>query len=203
MTTVEISPERRGFLRSIKAEPGNDTIRLAYADYLEEHGEGDLDRATGEFIKAGCRLGGADNLMAPKAYAWLDANWPRLIPSVVGLHAGFDDEHKATNLRIWLRDEKSGRRERRFLPDSGIPFVRHGRTVCFGGYRKARLTEIATGEYIPFEGIRRVFTTKIEFWKGFVQEGRLWGTRWDRFDTDNPLGGLALLKLDQPFLDIR
>ena len=42
--------EREGFLRAICAEPDDDTVRLAFADWLQEHGE--PDRA--EFIRIQC-----------------------------------------------------------------------------------------------------------------------------------------------------
>lgn len=172
---ASLSPERLGFLRSIRQTPGDDTIRLAYADWLEENGQGDLDRATGEFIRVSCRLGGVPNFMAPAGYKWLDANWPRLVPSVLKLHGGFDDTHKATNPRIWLKAEKRTR-PRRFLEDSGIPWVRDGRTVCFGGYR--RHGELAAPIFFVFN-----------FWKGFLEDGRSWGTRGEAKNA---------LQLDQP-----
>jgi uncharacterized protein (TIGR02996 family) len=45
--------ERGGFVRAICAEPDEDTPRLAFADWLDEHGGG--DRA--EFIRLQCELG--------------------------------------------------------------------------------------------------------------------------------------------------
>jgi uncharacterized protein (TIGR02996 family) len=44
-----VSPED-GFLRAICSEPEDDTPRLVYADYLEEHGD-DFGRARAEFIR--------------------------------------------------------------------------------------------------------------------------------------------------------
>src|SRR6266542_2811283 len=52
-------PERAAFLAAICASPEDDTVRLAFADWLDEHGES--DRA--EFIRLGCqhaRLEGDD-----------------------------------------------------------------------------------------------------------------------------------------------
>jgi uncharacterized protein (TIGR02996 family) len=46
MTTL-VAPEQTGFLRSIIENPFDDTVRLIYADWLEEHGEG----ARAEFIR--------------------------------------------------------------------------------------------------------------------------------------------------------
>ena len=44
--------EHQGFLRTILEDPEDDTHRLIYADWLEEHG--DCDRA--EFIRVQCEL---------------------------------------------------------------------------------------------------------------------------------------------------
>src|SRR5262249_44727116 len=43
------------FIRAIRESPGDDTVRLVYADWLEEHG--DPERA--EFIRAQCWLAAA------------------------------------------------------------------------------------------------------------------------------------------------
>jgi len=48
--------ERDGFLRAIAADPADDTVRLAFADWLDEHG--DPDRA--EFIRVQIQLGNAN-----------------------------------------------------------------------------------------------------------------------------------------------
>jgi uncharacterized protein (TIGR02996 family) len=40
-----------GFLEDIAANPEDDTPRLVYADWLEEHGTSEADRARGEFIR--------------------------------------------------------------------------------------------------------------------------------------------------------
>lgn len=44
--------EEQSFLQSIRDDPGDDTVRLVYADWLEEHGQ--LERA--EFIRIQCEL---------------------------------------------------------------------------------------------------------------------------------------------------
>ena len=43
-----------GLLNDIRANPGDDTLRLVYADWLDDHG----DPARAEFIRAGCELAG-------------------------------------------------------------------------------------------------------------------------------------------------
>lgn len=59
MTT---SADERAMLAAVCADPGDDTVRLAYADWLDERGQpGDADRA--EFIRVQvelARLGGCD-----------------------------------------------------------------------------------------------------------------------------------------------
>lgn len=202
--TAEMSSDRLGFLRSISRSPGDDTTRLAYADWLQENGSGDLDAATAEFIQAGCRLGGSQSLMAKGGYDWLDANWPRLIPSVMALHAGFSDDVGPRSPRIRLRLRES-RWPRRYLPGSEIPFQRHGRIVCFGGVRAARKTaaDVSENEYVPAPGWQRPFWAQVEFWKGFAVDVKMWGIRVDRFDNDGPLSGIERMYKDQPFLRVR
>ena len=43
-------------LRAIEADPDEDTPRLAYADWLDEHAATDADRARAEFIRVQCEL---------------------------------------------------------------------------------------------------------------------------------------------------
>ena len=52
----EPTPQDEAFLRAILADPEDDTPRLVYADYLEEHG--DPDRA--EFIRVQCAMAKLD-----------------------------------------------------------------------------------------------------------------------------------------------
>jgi uncharacterized protein (TIGR02996 family) len=66
------------FLKAILAEPDDDTVRLIYADWFEEHGE--LDRA--EFIRVQCQAGRLppsdrrQEELSARAQALLtDANW--------------------------------------------------------------------------------------------------------------------------------
>jgi uncharacterized protein (TIGR02996 family) len=48
--------DRRSFLQAMIAAPEDDTPRLVYADWLEEHGQGEADRDRAEFIRAQCEL---------------------------------------------------------------------------------------------------------------------------------------------------
>lgn len=53
MSTATLSTDELGFLNSIRDEPEDDTVRLVYADWLDEHDE--PDRA--ELIRVQCELG--------------------------------------------------------------------------------------------------------------------------------------------------
>lgn len=109
--------DRQGFLAAIRAEPADDVRRLVYADWLDDHGESDLDRATSEFIRLSCDRHGRDTMPAA-AYRWLldvtyvpdgprvravaTANWRRLVPALLGAHRGgtpiADERH---GRRVW------------------------------------------------------------------------------------------------------
>ncbi len=95
---------REDFIAAIRAEPKCDTLRLVYADWLDEFGDCDRDRATAEFIRLSCDRSGKRR--APDAaYRWLyeerypdefdrafgafevvAANWKRLVPGLVSRH---------------------------------------------------------------------------------------------------------------------
>ncbi|AWM42404.1 hypothetical protein GobsT_11790 [Gemmata obscuriglobus] len=79
-------PERAALLGAIRARPDDDTLRLVYADWLDDRGAGDRDAATAEFIRASC--GDRPRRAMPRAaYRWLlgatGANWRRLVPGVL------------------------------------------------------------------------------------------------------------------------
>ncbi len=48
--------DRRAFLQAIRDAPEDDTPRLVYADWLDEHGTSDADRDRAEFIRVQCEL---------------------------------------------------------------------------------------------------------------------------------------------------
>lgn len=74
--------ERDSFLAAIRSHPADDVARLVYADWLDERAEGDLDRATAEFIRASCAKPGSA-CMPRVAYQWLETNWQRLVPRMM------------------------------------------------------------------------------------------------------------------------
>jgi uncharacterized protein (TIGR02996 family) len=65
--------EQDAFLRAICASPEDDTVRLVYADWLEEHG----DAVRAEFIRLQCRLDSEDPF-APGRRALLRREWQLL-----------------------------------------------------------------------------------------------------------------------------
>jgi uncharacterized protein (TIGR02996 family) len=73
-------PDRLAFLRAIASSPDDDTPRLVFADWLDEHAASDADRARAEFLRLSCRS-------RPKARItkaeqdWLAENWRRLVPT--------------------------------------------------------------------------------------------------------------------------
>lgn len=77
------SGDRRAFLAAVREKPGCETTRLAFADWLQEHGATDLDRATEEFIRLSCGPRHHSANMPKAAYEWLWANWRRLIPTAL------------------------------------------------------------------------------------------------------------------------
>ena len=77
--------DQLALLAAIRDNPDDDTPRLIYADWLDEHAISDADRARAEFIRVGCeafRLRGPDSRRAE-----LSARWKEL-----------EDAYKAT----WL-----------------------------------------------------------------------------------------------------
>jgi uncharacterized protein (TIGR02996 family) len=74
------SADRLALLRAIAADPEADAPRLVLADWLDESGTTDADRARAEFVRLGCR--GAAKTRIRKAEAdWLAANRHRLWPA--------------------------------------------------------------------------------------------------------------------------
>lgn len=74
-------------LRAIQAQPDDDILRLAYADWIEENRPHEPNtEATCEFIRVSCGLRKVSPQMPPSAYKWLEAHWQRLVPRVMALH---------------------------------------------------------------------------------------------------------------------
>lgn len=84
--------DRQTLLEQIRTSPLDDTVRLVYADWLDDHGSGDLDAATAEFIRVSCSRGGV--VMPKPAYAWIHEHWKRLIPTAVAKFVNYRVIHK-------------------------------------------------------------------------------------------------------------
>jgi uncharacterized protein (TIGR02996 family) len=96
--------ERTALLQAIVSNPLEQLPRLVYADWLDEYGTTDLDKATSQFIRISCKSGNKGVTMPRTAYKWLHKNWRRLIPSVMAVHTVVylhQDEHEAR----WSADE--------------------------------------------------------------------------------------------------
>ena len=61
------------FLDAIRPQPEDDTVRLIFADWLDEHGQ----QARAEFIRLQCRLADTDEF-APDRPDMLDREWELL-----------------------------------------------------------------------------------------------------------------------------
>ena len=82
MKTQPANSDRFAFLRAIAASPADDTPRLVYADWLDDHAISDADRARAEFIRLSCGL--KPKVRITKAeQEWLAANWQRLLPALL------------------------------------------------------------------------------------------------------------------------
>lgn len=121
-------PERKAFLDAIRARPEDDTLRLVYADWLDDRGAGDRDAATAAFIRVSC----ADRPrreMPRAAYPWLlgadGANWRRLLPSVLAIDVPHPGRPEPIGVRtgrrvecaLWLPDAPGGRGARRYAAE--------------------------------------------------------------------------------------
>jgi uncharacterized protein (TIGR02996 family) len=93
--------DEQALLAAIRAMPEEDTPRLAYADWLDEHRRSDQHEARAEFIRLGCRK--AYKVQPRAVGAWLDANWQRLFPHALSAR----------------------------LPDDALPAGRPGRPAAF------------------------------------------------------------------------
>ncbi|WP_439624827.1 TIGR02996 domain-containing protein [Gemmata sp.] len=107
-------PERLAFLRAIAAAPDDNTPRLAYADWLDEHSSSDADRARAEFLRIACKHSTKARITKDEQ-VWLAAHWQRMLPTVAALFVelgGKPDgiQWSGRNLKLWVASRKrSGR----------------------------------------------------------------------------------------------
>lgn len=147
--------DRENFISAILAEPNDDVNRLAFADWLDDNGEGERDRATAEFIRLSCRMEQSNRLSHAEG-KWLDGGlgdhenprgYAKLLPTLFAwiekMNAKFREEFGFKD-RIPLNEMKPS-----------IRWERKGRNLILK-YTRSPL-------YIP-----EICT--IEFWRGFVRK---------------------------------
>ena len=79
--------DRAAFLHAIELHWHDDTPRLVFADWLDEHAQNDRDVATAAFIRVSCfGRNHASGRMPRKAYEWIGEHWRRLVPLTLGHH---------------------------------------------------------------------------------------------------------------------
>lgn len=71
--------DQAAFLDAIRRDPDDDTLRLVYADWLDENADGltDVDRAHAEYIRLSCGYG---KWAAVDEQQWIASNWRRFVP---------------------------------------------------------------------------------------------------------------------------
>lgn len=136
--------DRESFISAILERPSDDVCRLAFADWLDEFGDCDRDRATAEFIRLSCKMVASPRLSLPEG-KWLDKgmNYAALLPTLFAWIDTFNEKHREA--REWFGAERR-------------PSVTWG--------RKGRNLEIKWRQsplYIP-----EICT--IELWRGFVRK---------------------------------
>jgi uncharacterized protein (TIGR02996 family) len=68
--------DREALLAAIAANPREETTRLVYADWLDEHGESDVDKATAEYIRGSIGVSVRSQIID----LWAGHMWKRLVP---------------------------------------------------------------------------------------------------------------------------
>jgi uncharacterized protein (TIGR02996 family) len=134
------------FLDAIRANPDDDTARLVYADWLDEEGTTDQQRARSEWIRLVCFKQGSqgakktgERRRIPGEPAWLLANAHRLWPNLFALKAAWRNEpvHVAlTTGRVVLALALPHKRANRPGGSEGLAYTHVGldaeRGVCTG-----------------------------------------------------------------------
>lgn len=174
--------DRAHLLAAIAAHYHEDTPRLEYADWLQEHGETDLDRATEEFIRVSCDMHNSP-YMPKDAYQWIEDNWRRLVPSVIALTAPIGG---ATGIYAWHREgrtiyvrlnltyplsrAKSGRRECPMRPDFHRGLLR--KVLMWSSFAAGKTGEafFADQPSALLDCAGTVFTSRLTFSEIFADE---------------------------------
>lgn len=89
-----MTPDETAFLRAIREAPDDNTARLVYADWLDDHGTTDQQKARAEWIRLTCwdtrketSKPTDQRTRLPGERAWLKANLSRLWPHLYGSKA--------------------------------------------------------------------------------------------------------------------
>jgi uncharacterized protein (TIGR02996 family) len=177
---------RDDFLQRIWQAPESDDERLVYADWLQEYGDGDRDRATEEFIRRTCENNGLDTRKAikPMDAKWLAKNW--LGDRVINKHGAISPAFTENWCRLcpalvrWLKIiNQTGGQE----VIGGIP-TGYPRATWKRDGRRIELTFFTSQLHI-----KQIVT--LEFWRGFVKS--ITCSYWAQMDNLLPL-----LMIDQP-----
>lgn len=173
---IAMTEDRMALLRAVLASDQDNTVRLAYADWLQENGSGDADRATEEFIRVSCSKSYPHRMPLP-AYPWLRNNWKRLVPEAE-LKYSLVERTKAALIRVDELDE----------PD----------LIAEDWGWHAKNTPMWMGRvlYVVYSPPpkERKYAARLEFWKGFVV----------RVGVYSKAGGglIALVCKDQPLANL-
>lgn len=166
--------DRDALLSAIRANPAENTPRLVYADWLDEFGTTDLDRATAEFIRVSC----PDRVrvtMPRAAYQWIADNWFRLVPT--------------------LLSKRTARREE---------FDRTGRFVHFHFQLAKQHVGLLGGKEVERPWLLRWKPIVVSCHRGFVESVQMWSElSWDLkplVEADQPLARMACMSdtIDDP-----
>lgn len=171
--------DRALLLEAIRTHPADDTLRLVYADWLDEFGEDDLDRATVEFIRVSCSRGTKPGCSMPKpAYAWIHDHWKRLLPTAFAAYPYGKTEvvsrWSVSRGETYASVETSG---------AWAKWYRDGRHIDTA-WRLTSGTDGLTG---------RRFSVRFRFGRGFLE-----GVDYYARDVANHL--IPLVCADQPFI---
>lgn len=151
--------DRRSLINAIQGNPDDDTPRLIFADWLDEFGKSDQDYARAEYIRLSCGVGyGGDQMrskvrLGVKEGKWLDANWKRLLPSLLASAAPECWEKRLPLMEGGLVDHTAG----------GIKASRSGRNLTvrfYWGWDSGRKNDPKR-----YSG----FTMHLWFWRGFLR----------------------------------
>lgn len=144
--------DRQSFIDKMLESPNDDTVRLVYADWLDEFGDCDRDRATAEFIRLSCKMVASPRLSLPEG-KWL-GDGPQGRYTVPGC------ESLIPSLFAYIRKRNNS------FTDT-LQYQRYG-TVPLKWRREGRWLEIKykNSPSLPF--VANII--RIEFWRGFVRK---------------------------------